>query len=130
MNDVLEDSLIELTDAYNASQDKVKVTLQNQTGYDAAIDKYIQSSPDSRPDMIQFPEYSLQTFAQSDTLIPIGACVESSGFDTSAFLDRAIDAYLNIIDIDPTNVAALEALSKLYEKRDDAARAKLERLVS
>ena len=37
MNDVLEDSLIELTDAYNASQDKVKVTLQNQTGYDAAI---------------------------------------------------------------------------------------------
>lgn len=93
MNDVLEDSLIELTNAYNASQDKVKVTLQNQTGYDAAIDKYIQSSPDSRPDMIQFPEYSLQTFAQSDTLIPIGACVESSGFDTSAFLPRAIDAY-------------------------------------
>ena len=93
MNDVLEDSLIELTDAYNASQDKVKVTLQNQTGYDAAIDKYIQSSPDSRPDMIQFPEYSLQTFAQSDTLIPIGACIESSGFDTSPFLSRAIDAY-------------------------------------
>jgi ABC-type glycerol-3-phosphate transport system substrate-binding protein len=32
MNDVLEDSLIALTDAYNASQDKVTVTLQNQTG--------------------------------------------------------------------------------------------------
>jgi len=93
MNDVLEDSLIELTNLYNASQDQVRVTLQNQTGYDAAIDKYIQSSPDSRPDMIQFPEYSLQTFAQSDTLIPVGACIESSGFDTSAFLDRAIEAY-------------------------------------
>ena len=53
MNDVLEDSLIELTDAYNASQDRVKVTLQNQTGYDAAIDKYIQSSAASRPDMIR-----------------------------------------------------------------------------
>ena len=93
MNDVLEDSLVELTDAYNASQERVQVTLQNQTGYDAASDKYIQSSPDSRPDMIQFPEYSLQTFAQSDTFIPIGACIESSGFDTSAFLERAIDAY-------------------------------------
>jgi sn-glycerol 3-phosphate transport system substrate-binding protein len=93
MNDVLEDSLIELTDAYNAGQDQVKVTLQNQTGYDAAIDKYIQSSPDSRPDMIQLPEYSLQTFAQSETLVPIGACVESSGFDTAPFLERAIDAY-------------------------------------
>jgi len=28
-----------------------------------------------------------------DTLIPIGACVEDSGFDTSPFLARAIDAY-------------------------------------
>ena len=93
MNDVLEDSLIELTDAYNASQDQVQVTLQNQTGYDAAVDKYIQASPDSRPDMVQFPEYTLQTFAQSDTLIPLGACVESSGFDLSPFLERAIDAY-------------------------------------
>lgn len=93
MNDVLEDSLIELTDAYNASQDQVRVTLQNQTGYQATIDKYIQSSPDSRPDLVQFPEYTLQSFAQSDTLIPIGACIESSGYDTSAFLDRALDAY-------------------------------------
>ena len=93
MNDVLEDSLIELTDAYNASQDRVRVTLQNQTGYDAAIDKYIQSSPESRPDMIQLPEYTLQSFAQSGTLIPIGACIESSGYDTSAFLDRALEAY-------------------------------------
>ena len=93
MNDVLEDSLVALTDAYNASQDKVNVTLQNQTGYEAAIDKYIQSSPDSRPDLIQFPEYSLQAFAQSDTLIPVGACIEDSNFDTSAFLARALDAY-------------------------------------
>jgi sn-glycerol 3-phosphate transport system substrate-binding protein len=93
MNDVLEDSLIELTDAYNAGQDRVRVTLQNQTGYDAAIDKYIQSSPESRPDIIQLPEYPLQTFAQSDTMIPVGACIEDSGFDTSPFLDRAIEAY-------------------------------------
>ena len=93
MNDVLEDSLIELTDAYNAGQDKVRVTLQNQTGYDAAIDKYIQSSPESRPDIVQLPEYPLQTFAQSDTMIPVGACIEDSGFDTSPFLDRALEAY-------------------------------------
>ena len=58
-----------------------------------AIDKYIQSGPDSKPDLIQFPEYSLQAFAQSDTLIPIGACIEDSSFDTSAFLARALDAY-------------------------------------
>jgi tetratricopeptide (TPR) repeat protein len=37
--------------------------------------------------------------------------------------ERALDAYLNIVDIDPDNVVALEALAKLYERQDDAARA-------
>ncbi|MDX2051129.1 MAG: tetratricopeptide repeat protein [Polyangiaceae bacterium] len=35
----------------------------------------------------------------------------------------AIDAYQNIVDLDDTNVAALEALGKLYEKQEDSARA-------
>ena len=38
-------------------------------------------------------------------------------------LDRAIDAYLNITDIEDTNIPALESLAKLYEKQDDAAKA-------
>ena len=36
--------------------------------------------------------------------------------------DRAIDAHQNIVDVDPTNIPALEALSKLYEKQGDASR--------
>jgi tetratricopeptide (TPR) repeat protein len=38
-------------------------------------------------------------------------------------VDRAIDAYRNIVDLDDTHVPALEALSKLYEKQGDAAQA-------
>ncbi len=38
-------------------------------------------------------------------------------------LDRAIDAYLNIIDLDESSIPALDALAKLYEKQDDAAKA-------
>ena len=38
-------------------------------------------------------------------------------------VDRAIDAYRNIVDLDDTNVPALEALAKLYEKQGDAAQA-------
>ena len=38
-------------------------------------------------------------------------------------LDRAIDAYLNIIDLEDTNIPALEALAKLYEKQEDSAKA-------
>ena len=75
MANELETSLIALTDEYNASQDRVHVELQNQTSYNSAIDKYIQSSQDSRPTLIQFPDYVLQSFAQSGTLIPIGACL-------------------------------------------------------
>jgi len=36
--------------------------------------------------------------------------------------ERSIDAYLNIVDIEDTNIAALEALAKLYEKQADAAK--------
>lgn len=93
MNDVLEDSLIALTNAYNASQDRVQVTLQNQTGYNEAIDQFIQSSQSSRPVLVQFPEYTLQSFAQSGTLVPIEACIESSGYDRSEFIPRALEAY-------------------------------------
>ncbi|HSM67407.1 MAG TPA: ABC transporter substrate-binding protein, partial [Ilumatobacteraceae bacterium] len=93
MNDLLEDSLIALTDEYNASQDRVRVVLQNQTGYNETIDQFIQSSQSTRPVLVQFPEYTLQSFAQSDTLVPIDACIESSGYDTSAFIPRALEAY-------------------------------------
>ena len=38
-------------------------------------------------------------------------------------LDRAIDAYLNIVDLDDRNIPAMEALAKLYEKQDNPAKA-------
>ena len=38
-------------------------------------------------------------------------------------VDHAVDAYRNIVDIDDTNVPALEALAKLYEKQGDVAQA-------
>jgi tetratricopeptide (TPR) repeat protein len=38
-------------------------------------------------------------------------------------VDRAIDAYLNILALNPNNVRALEALSGLYERRGDFTQA-------
>lgn len=38
-------------------------------------------------------------------------------------VDRAIDAYQNIVDLDEANIPALEALSRLYEKQEDSSRA-------
>ena len=38
-------------------------------------------------------------------------------------LERAIDAWLNLIGLEETNIPALDALAKLYEKQDDTHRA-------
>jgi sn-glycerol 3-phosphate transport system substrate-binding protein len=89
----LEKQLTALTDQYNASQDKVKVTLQNQGGYEQVIDKYLQSGQGSRPELVQAPEYAVQAFRDTDSFIPVEACAQSAGFDRSALLPSAINAY-------------------------------------
>ena len=49
------DALAELTDQYNASQDRVVVELQNQNGYEELIDKYFQSSQRIAPTSCRCP---------------------------------------------------------------------------
>lgn len=93
MANELETALQQLTAQYNRSQDRVRVRLQNQTSYDSAIEGYIQAGQGSRPELIQIPEYTLQSFAQSGTFVPVGACIEASGFDTSPFVPSALGTY-------------------------------------
>ena len=89
----LEKALTALTDQYNASQTKVKVTLQNQGGYEQTIDKYLQSGQDSRPDLVQSPEYAVQNFRDTNSFIPVAACAKADGYDTSALLPSTVNAY-------------------------------------
>ncbi len=93
MSSVLEETLTQLTNEYHASQDRVRVRLENQGGYKQAIDKYVQSGQGSRPHIVQMPEYMVQQLADSDSVVPIAACLEASGFDTSAFVPRVLEAY-------------------------------------
>ncbi|MFT6763494.1 MAG: sn-glycerol 3-phosphate transport system substrate-binding protein [Candidatus Aldehydirespiratoraceae bacterium] len=90
----LEVALNQTIADYNASQGQVVVELQNQVSYEAIADKYIQSNVDDRPDIVQLPEYVVQSFAQSDTFVPVQACAEASDYDTSAFLPRTLGAYV------------------------------------
>jgi len=93
MNGELETQLIALTDEYNASQSKVKVSLENQGGYEQTIDKYLQSSGNSRPDIVQAPEYAVQVLKDTDSNTPVGACINAASYDTSDFLPRALNQY-------------------------------------
>ena len=90
MNGPLSTELQALTDAYDASQSKVHVTLI-EGSYEETIDKYLQAGQDSRPDLVQMPEYMVQTMVDTKSFVPVGACVKSSGYDTSTFLPTVYD---------------------------------------
>ena len=81
-----------LTDAYNASQSKVHVTLI-EGSYEQTIDKYLQAGQANRPDLVQMPEYMVQQMVDSQSVVPVEACMKSSGYDTSAFLPTGLGAY-------------------------------------
>jgi sn-glycerol 3-phosphate transport system substrate-binding protein len=81
-----------LADQYNAGQSKVHVTLV-QESYERTIDKYLQASQKNRPDLVQMPEYMVQTMVDSKSVVPVEACMKASNFDTSAFLPTGLGAY-------------------------------------
>jgi sn-glycerol 3-phosphate transport system substrate-binding protein len=88
----LAEELQKLADGYNASQSKVHVTLI-QSSYEQTIDKYLQAGQGSRPDLVQMPEYMVQTMVDSRSVVPVEACIKSSGYDTSQFLPTGLGAY-------------------------------------
>lgn len=92
MSGALGDELTKLTDAYNASQDKVHVSLV-QGSYEETADNYYQASQEDRPDLVQLPEYQVQAMVDTASAIPVGKCVESSGYDTSKHLPAGLAAY-------------------------------------
>ncbi len=93
LNAATEDAINFLAERYNNSQDRVRIQLENQGSYDSTIDKYVQSSQGSRPDLVLFPEYVVQQTIDSDSVIPIEACVEAAGFDLSTFQPATLTTY-------------------------------------
>ena len=88
----LDKQLTKLTDAYNASQTKVKVTL-TQGSYEATLDNYLQASQGNRPDLVQLPEYTVQSIIDTRSTVSISKCIKNDDYDTSAFLRSGLAAY-------------------------------------
>jgi sn-glycerol 3-phosphate transport system substrate-binding protein len=89
----LPDVLQRLTDEYNASQDRVVVTIQNQTDYESLVDKFVQFGVEARPELILAPEFIVQSFAQSELFIPVESCMAASAYSTESFLPGALSSY-------------------------------------
>jgi sn-glycerol 3-phosphate transport system substrate-binding protein len=76
-------TLNKLADAYNTSQDKVKVRVENQgAAYEELLRKYRQGIPSGDLPAIGIMEDTTTQFlADSGTIIPGGACAEADGYD-------------------------------------------------
>ena len=74
-------------------------------------------------DLINAYERHINTTLERSAKVELYGAMAQVYADEVEDLDRAIDAYRNIVDIDDANIPALEALSKLFEKQGDAAQA-------
>lgn len=82
-----------ITDEFNSSQDRVRVRLEFQGGYEQTIDKYLQSDTANRPDLVQMPEYTVQLMVDTASSVPVQACMEDAGWDAPGILPSALNAY-------------------------------------
>ncbi len=74
-------------------------------------------------DLISTYERHISEAATTSTKVELYGLIAAVYAEEVGDVDRAVDAYRNIVDVDDSNVPALEALSKLYEKQGDAAQA-------
>lgn len=74
-------------------------------------------------DLIETMRRHLEETTARDTKLELFANIGAVYRDELGDLDQAIDAYQEVVDADETNISALDALSKLFEKQGEAARA-------
>jgi sn-glycerol 3-phosphate transport system substrate-binding protein len=89
-----EEALQRLTDKFNASQSKVKVTLVNQTGYKEAFQKFRAGlSGGDLPDIGQFEDTVQQQMIDSRAILPVQSCIDAEKYDMSDYIKRVTDYY-------------------------------------
>ena len=74
-------------------------------------------------DLIDTLRRHLEETQDRATKLEIFAAIGATFRDEIGDLDEAIDAFQAVVDADETNVASLDALSKLFERQGEAARA-------
>lgn len=89
-----EEALQELVKRFHAAQDDVRVKLVQQPGYQENLTKYKAGlDTGDLPDVVQLEETTVQAIVDSQSTVPMQACVEADGYDLSDFLPRATAYY-------------------------------------
>ncbi|MEB2322623.1 MAG: tetratricopeptide repeat protein, partial [Sorangiineae bacterium] len=99
----------------------LEIDVTNQTAYTALERCYRRLK--QWLDLVNTYERHISEVADYQTKVELYGYIAQVFADEVGDVDRAIDAYQNIVDLDEANIPALDALSKLYEKQEDSARA-------
>lgn len=120
-------TLNKLADAYNSSQSKVKVQVENQgTSYEELLRKYRQAIPSGDlPAIGVMEDTNTQFLADSGTIIPAEACAEADGYtEYDDFTAGVTDFYSVDGVLQPASFNVSTVL--LYYNRDHVERAGLD----
>ncbi len=91
-------TLTKLTDQFNSSQSKVKVSLVFQVDYDTTFQKYIAGlSSGDLPDVVQLSGTDQQQMIDTRTVLPAQACAKADGYKFDTFLPRVL-SYFTVQD--------------------------------
>ncbi len=94
MNAANEDTLKRLTDKFNASQDRITVSLVYQGTYDDVLNKVLASLGSSGlPSLAQLEDTTTQMMADSGAVVPVQDFIDAEGYDLSDFLPQVLDFY-------------------------------------
>jgi ABC-type glycerol-3-phosphate transport system substrate-binding protein len=90
----VQDTLTRLTDQFNASQDRITVSLVFQGKYDDNMNKILASlGSGDLPALAQLDDPKTQLMADSGAAAPVQDFIDAEGYDLSDFLPQALDLW-------------------------------------
>ncbi len=104
------------TAEFNAAQGDVEVVLRQQPSYVDAFTKYKAGLVSGDlPDLAQMEETVVQQMIDSQSTIPMQACMDAEDYDTSAYLPRAL-AYYSAGDVQRALPWAISSPILIFDK--------------
>ena len=84
--------VLAITNAFNASQSKVHVTLVAQASYDDTWEKYEAGLSNGQlPDAVQLEDIRTQAAIDTQSFLPVQSCMNAAHYSTSDYLARPLD---------------------------------------
>jgi sn-glycerol 3-phosphate transport system substrate-binding protein len=118
-----EETINQIADDYNASQDRVQINVENQgTSFEELQRKYNQAIPSNDlPGLALLEDTQTQALADSGTILPAQSCIEADDYDMSDFVPTLVDYYSIDGVLYPASMTPSNALTYINRKHFEEA---------